>query len=81
MYMNDFRLLQQPIFVWNQENTKSVTTVREKTVWGTSTIRHYADTLKLYLTYKGKDARLDLIMKERVKMTKNEVEIGGDAQW
>ena len=79
--MKDFALLSEPVYVWNRTNMKSVTTVRENIIWGTSTIRHYADTLKLYLTYKGKDARLDSIMKERVKKTKLEVEIGGDAQW
>ena len=79
--MKDFALLSEPVYVWNRTNMKSVTTIREKVVWGTSTIRHYADTLKLYLTYQGKDARLDSIMKERVRKTKREVENGGDAQW
>ena len=65
----------------NRANSKSVTTVREKIIWGTSTIRHYADTLKLYLTYQGKDERIDKIMQDRVKKTKLEVENGGDAQW
>ena len=79
--MKNFALLSEPVYVWNRTNTKSVTTVREKIIWGTSTIRHYADTLKLYLTYQGKDARLDKIMADRVKKTKLEVENGGDAQW
>ena len=79
--MKDFALLSEPVYVWNRTNTKSVTTIRDKVIWGTSTIRHYADTLKLYLTYKGKDPRLDAIMEKRVKLTKNEVERGGDAQW
>ena len=79
--MKDFALLSEPVYVWNRTNTKSVTTIREKIIWGTSTIRHYADTLKLYLTYQGQDKRLDAIMKERVRKTKEEVERGGDAQW
>ena len=79
--MKDFAVLSEPVYVWNRTNMKSVTTIRDKIIWGTSTIRHYADTLKLYLTYKGKDSRLDSIMKQRVKMTKEEVETGGDAQW
>lgn len=79
--MKNFALLSEPVYVWNRANNKSVTTIREKIVWGTSTIRHYADTLKLYLTYQGKDARLDKIMEDRVKKTKLEVENGGDAQW
>ena len=80
-YMNTFKLLQEPIYVWNQTNTKSVTTVREKTIWGTSTIRHYADTLQLALTIKGKDPKIDRLMDERVKKTKFEFESGGDKQW
>lgn len=79
--MKDFALLSEPIYVWNRTNTKSVTTIRDKIMWGTSTIRHYADTLKLYLTYKGIDKRMDSIMERRVKQTKREVETGGDAQW
>ena len=79
--MKDFAVLSEPVYVWNRTNMKSVTTIRDKIIWGTSTIRHYADTLKLYLTYKGQDAKIDSIMKQRVKMTKEEVENGGDAQW
>ena len=79
--MKNFALLSEPVYVWNRANSKSVTTVREKIIWGTSTIRHYADTLKLYLTYQGKDERIDKIIQDRVKKTKLEVENGGDAQW
>ena len=80
-YMNKFELLQKPIYVWNQTNTKSVTTIREKVVWGTSTIRHYADTLQLQLSLKGKDPKIDRLMEERVRKTKFEMESGGDKQW
>lgn len=80
-YMNSFKLLQEPIYVWNQTNTKSVTTIREKVVWGTSTIRHYADTLQLALSIKGKDPKIDRLMEERVRKTKFEMESGGDKQW
>ena len=80
-YMNSFKLLQEPIYVWNQTNTKSVTTIREKVVWGTSTIRHYADTLQLALSIKGKDSKIDRLMEERVRKTKFEMESGGDKQW
>ena len=79
--MKSFKLLKKPIYVWNRENYKSITTIREKTIWGTSTIRHYADTLQLYLTYKGQDAKLDKILEERVRKTKFEMESGGDKQW
>lgn len=81
IYMNSFNLLKEPIYVWNQSNSKSVTTIREKVVWGTSTIRHYADTLQLALSVKGKDAKIDRYLDERVRKTKNEMEIGGDKQW
>lgn len=81
IYMNSFNLLKEPVYVWNRENTKSVTTVRDKIVWGTSTIRHYADTLQLYLSEKGKDAKIDKYLKERVDKTKAEMQSGGDKQW
>lgn len=81
IYMNDFKLLQEPIYVWNQQNHKSVTTIREKVIWGTSTIRHYADTLQLALSVKGKDPKIDKILDERVRKTRKEVETNGDKQW
>lgn len=81
IYMNTFELLQEPIYVWNQQNYKSVTTIRDKKIWGTSTIRHYADTLQLYLSEKGKDAKMDEILLKRVRDTKNEMLEGGDKQW
>lgn len=79
--MNSFALLTDPIYVWNQTNTKSVTTIRDKVVWGTSTIRHYADTLQFALSIKGKDARIDRMMEENIRKTKKEMENGGDLQW
>lgn len=81
IYMKDFKLLQEPIYVWNQQNYKSVTTIREKVVWGTSTIRHYADTLQLALSVKGQDEKIDKILDDRVKKTKHEMETGNDRQW
>ncbi len=81
IYMNDFKLLPEPLYVWNRDNTKSVTTIRDKTVWGTSTIRHWADTLQLYLSEKGKDDKIDIYLQERVRMVENEVRTGGDKQW
>jgi hypothetical protein len=79
--MNNFALLKEPIYVWNQTNTKSVTTIREKVVWGTSTIRHYADTLQFALSIKGKDSKIDKFMEERIRLTKQEVDQNGDKQW
>ena len=81
VYMNNFALLKEPVYVWNQQNSKSVTTIREKTIWGTSTIRHYADTMQLALSVKGKDPKIDRFMDERVRKTKLEMESGGDKQW
>lgn len=80
-YMNTFELLKEPIYVWNRANSKSVTTIRDKEIWGTSTIRHYADTLQLALSIKGKDAKIDRLMEERIRMTKMEMESGNDRQW
>ena len=81
IYMNNFKLLQEPVYVWNQQNHKSVTTIREKVIWGTSTIRHYADTLQLALSVKGKDPKIDKILEDRVRKTKQEMQNGGDKQW
>ena len=80
-YMKNFVTLKEPIYVWNQDNNKSVTTIRDKEIWGTSTIRHYADTLQLYLSLKGKDKLIDEIMEDRVKRTRQEMLSGGDKQW
>ena len=73
IYMNNFKLLQEPVYVWNQQNMKSVTTIREKVFWGT--------TLQLALTVKGKDRIIDQILQERVDKTKAEMQNGGDKQW
>ena len=81
IYMNTFDNLRKPIYVWNQMNSKSVTTIREKVVWGTSTIRHYADTLQLALSVKGMDPKIDEIMEKRIQKTKQEMERNGDRQW
>ena len=81
IYMDSFELLKEPLYVWNQSNSKSVTTIREKTVWGTSTIRHYADTLQLALSVKGKDDKIDKILDEAVQKCKKEIESGYDRQW
>lgn len=81
IYMNSFKCLQEPVYVWNQQNYKSVTTIREKVVWGTSTIRHYADTLQLYLSVKGQDPKIDKYLKDRVDKSKTEIEMGRDRQW
>ena len=82
IYMNNFQLLKKPVYVWNKENYKSVTTVRTvNPLWETSTIRHYADTMELYLREKGKDEKIDKFLESRLQMTKKEVEEGKDRQW
>lgn len=79
--MKSFDLLQEPVYVWNKDNHKSVTTIRDIELWGTSTIRQYADTLQLALKVKGQDSKIDRIMNEAVRMTKKEMEEGNDRQW
>lgn len=82
IYMNNFQLLKKPVYVWNKENYKSVTTVRTiNPLWETSTIRHYADTMELYLREKGKDEKIDKFLESRLQMTKKEIEEGKDRQW
>lgn len=81
IYMNSFANLKEPVYVWNRTNTKSVTTVRDNILWKTSTIRHYADTLQLYLSVKGRDSEMDKILKEKVKLTEQEMLGGGDLQY
>ena len=81
-YMKDFVLLKKSIYVWNQDNTKSVTTVRTKNIlWKTSTIRHYADTMEFYLKIKGQDEKIDKFMENRLQKCKREIENDGDKQW
>ncbi len=79
--MNSFKCLKEPVYVWNRENSKSVTTIRDNVLWGTSTIRHYADTKQLYLEEKGKDRKTDMILKKRIERCKTEIREGGDRQW
>ena len=79
--MNTFKLLKEPIYVWNRSNAKSVTTIRDEILWGTSTIRHLADTKQLYLTYKGQDAKIDRILKDRLSLCEKEIREDGDRQW
>lgn len=81
-YMKTFQLLKKPVYVWNKTNYKSVTTIRNTNhLWETSTIRHWADTLQLYLDLKGKDEKIDKFLEDRLEMVKKEVLNGGDKQW
>lgn len=79
--MIDFKCLEDLIYVWNQDNSKSVTTKRDSIEWKTSTIRHYADTMQLALSVKGRDDKIDKILAERIRKCKEEVNLGGDRQF
>ena len=81
IYMRNFELLQEPVYVWNRNNNKSITTVRDEIVWGTSTIRHYADTKQLLLSVKGKDKKIDEYLEYRLKLCEKELREGKDRQW
>ena len=81
IYMKSFALLKDPVYVWNRSNSKSVTTIRDEITWGTSTIRHYADTKQLALSVKGQDAEIDRYLAERVRLCEQEVNEGKDRQW
>ena len=81
IYMKTFDILKEPIYVWNKQNMKSITTIRDDIFWGTSTIRHYADTKQLYLSEKGKDAKIDKFLQERLIRCETEFKNGGDKQW
>lgn len=81
IYMNSFATLKESVYVWNRDNPKSVTSVRDNIMWHTSTIRHYADTMQLYLSTKGKDKKIDMILEDRIKRCKQEIESGEDRQW
>ena len=80
-YMNSFALLKEPVYVWNRDNTKSVTTIRDKVQWGTSVIRNYADTLQFYLSIKGRDRLFDEMMEKRLKQCKEEMLNERDGQY
>lgn len=81
IYMNDFKCLNRLIYVWNQDNYKSITTKRDSIEWRTSTIRHYADTIQLATSVKGQDEKIDALLEERIRKCKKEINEGGDKQW
>lgn len=77
--MKSFKCLDEMIYIWNKNNTKSVTTERNAK-WKSDTIRNYADAVEMYELYKGKDVRTDKILMNRVVNCKNEIETNGDSQ-
>lgn len=80
IHMKTFKNLSEICYVWNRNNSKSVSTNRKTIEWQVSTIRNYADALELYGKEQGKDVRLDTILANRVAECKNEIDTGGDAQ-
>lgn len=78
--MKSFRNLSEILYIWNRNNTKSVSTKRSTVEWKVSTIRNYADALELYGKQKGKDAQMDIILANRVEECRKEIEDGGDHQ-
>lgn len=80
IHMKSFKCLPEIVYIWNRNNTKSVSTYRQTIEWKVSTWRNYADALELYGKEKGKDLRMDKILSERVANCKNELDTGGDGQ-
>lgn len=77
--MKSFKCLDEMIYIWNKNNTKSVTTERNAK-WKSDTIRNYADAVEMYELYKGKDVKMDKILMNRVVNCKNEIDTNGDSQ-
>jgi len=77
--MKSFKCTNEMIYIWNKNNTKSVTTERN-TKWKSDTIRNYADAVEMYELYKGKDIRMDKILMNRVVNCKNEIDTKKDGQ-
>lgn len=80
IHMKSFRNLPEIVYVWNRNNTNSVSTKRNTVDWQVSTVRNFADALELYGKEKGKDAKMDVILADRVANCKNELDTGGDSQ-
>ena len=79
--MNSFEVLSESVYVWNRENTRSVSTKQDNPLWITSTIRHYADTYELYLLYKGRDYKVDKLLYDRLLMCRDELDRKGNRQF
>lgn len=77
--MDSYRCLKEVIYIWNKNNTKSVTTERN-IKWKADTIRNWADSVEMYETYKGKDIKIDELLLARVENCKNEVMNNEDSQ-
>lgn len=79
IHMKNFSLLKEIVYIWNRNNTQSVTTIRN-TKWKADTIRNWADAVEMYETEKGKDIKIDRLLLKRIEACKNEVLANGDSQ-
>ena len=77
--MTSYKCIQDLIYVWNRNNTHSVTTERTQK-WKTDTIRNWADSIDIYEKYKGKDNKIDQLLLARIENCKMEVDRKGDEQ-
>ena len=77
--METFKCLQEVVYIWNKNNEKSVTTIRNDK-WKVDTLRNYADAIELYDKVKGQDIRIDEILMTRIYNCKKELEEGNDSQ-
>ena len=77
--MKSYKCLQEIVYIWNRNNTNSVTTIRN-IKWKADTIRNLADSVEMYETYKGQDNKLDQILLTRISNCKQEIENKGDSQ-
>jgi len=80
-YMKSFANLPLITYFWNRNNKKSVSTLRDKAIWGTSPYRNYADCLQFYIQHKGKDKKADEIIEARIKRIKSYIDKGSDNQY
>lgn len=77
--MKSYRCIPDIVYIWNKNNTKSVTTERN-IKWKSSTIRNWADAIEIYETYKGQDSKLDQLLLARIENCKMEIDSKGDEQ-
>lgn len=80
IYMKSFKCLPEILYIWNRNNSESVSTKRNTVEWKVSTVRNYADALELAGKVKGQDSRMDVILADRIANCKNELDTGGTSQ-
>ena len=77
--MKSYKCLNDLVYVWNRNNSGSVTTARG-IKWRSDTIRNWADSIEIYEYYKGKDSKMDQLLLQRIENCRQEVENKGDEQ-